>query len=90
LFTPPFHEHVPRPEFILYVPLLQILPALATFGANRDPAMSPAVINATSRAFFIDLPFCRDPRMGRSYLYDVWDVDLVPSGGGLFGARRAR
>ena len=65
---PPFHEHVPRPEFMLYLPLLQMLPAEAAVGVNRDPAMSPAVIRAKNLAFFIVLPFSRDPLSGLSYL----------------------
>jgi len=68
LFTPPFQEQVPRPELEEYLPLLQMLPAEAVVGANRDPAMNPAVISATNLAFFMDLPFSRDPLLGLSYL----------------------
>jgi hypothetical protein len=66
VFMPPFQEHVPRPEFMLYLPLLQMLPAEAAVGVSRDPAMSPAVISAVNLAFLMDLPFYWDPLLGLS------------------------
>ena len=36
LFTPPLDEQVPRPEFVEYLPLLHIEPALAAeSGSNK-------------------------------------------------------
>ena len=41
MFTPPLCEQVPRPEFELYEPLLQKLPAEAGETASSELAMAP-------------------------------------------------
>ena len=53
MFTPPFPEHVPLPEFELYVPLLHQDPALAGATDTRLPTRAIAMASAT---FFIDCP----------------------------------
>ena len=42
MFTPPLYEQVPRPEFELYEPLLQKLPADAGATANSELAKTPS------------------------------------------------
>ncbi len=48
--TPPFHEHVPRPELALYVPLLQKLPADA--GATETNELARTPITTAAKSFF--------------------------------------
>jgi hypothetical protein len=55
LLMPPLCEHVPRPEFELYVPLLQILPAEAGATETRELAKMP-MTTATKSLFFIYFP----------------------------------
>ena len=56
LFTPPFHEQVPRPEFELQLPLLQKLPADAGAIEISEETRIDAEI-AANNLFFILFPF---------------------------------
>ena len=54
LFTPPFPEHVPLPEFELYVPLLHQEPALA--GATDTRLPTTVMARASATFLIIDYP----------------------------------